>query len=215
MVRRNSSPSLPSRMLIRKRRWGRPATVGSGVGTRLWRVLLRWQAPQPCPAHRRYCSPGPASGPRPLRESLRRPPAYPSPPMRRVRPGYAPSWGQSAAKTAADWPPSGGVERPRRVVRFTRLMQRRSRAFWRTCGPRRLRRQSQPVLAAMHGDTADVPCSAAGTGLVLRCSQTVQVRRTVTTTPTKWAQPSTDRPDLRPAPYFNACHRIVEGWPEW
>jgi hypothetical protein len=35
--------------------------------------------------------------------------------------------GQSAAKTAADWPPSGGVERPRRVVRFARLIQRRGR----------------------------------------------------------------------------------------
>jgi hypothetical protein len=31
---------------------GPPATVGGRVGTRLRRVLLRWQAPQPCPAHR-------------------------------------------------------------------------------------------------------------------------------------------------------------------
>jgi hypothetical protein len=30
-----------------------PATAGGGGGTRLRRVLLRWQAPQPCPAHRR------------------------------------------------------------------------------------------------------------------------------------------------------------------
>jgi hypothetical protein len=38
------------------------------------------------------------------------------------------------------------VERPRRVVRFARLIQRRGRAFWRTYGSRRLRRQSQPDL---------------------------------------------------------------------
>jgi len=29
-----------------------PATVGGGEGTRLRRVLLRWQAPQPCSTHR-------------------------------------------------------------------------------------------------------------------------------------------------------------------
>ena len=38
--------------------------------------------------------------------------------------------------------PLGGVERPRRVVRFARLIHRRVRASWRTFGPRRLRRQS-------------------------------------------------------------------------
>jgi hypothetical protein len=38
-----------------------------------------------------------------------------------------PSWGQSATNTAADWSPSGGVERPRRKVRFARLIQRRVR----------------------------------------------------------------------------------------
>jgi hypothetical protein len=32
------------------------------------------------------------------------------------------------------------MERPRRKVRFARLIQRRVRAFWRTFGPRRLRR---------------------------------------------------------------------------
>ena len=42
----------------------------------------------------------------------------------RIPAGQTPSWGQSAAKTAADWPPSGGVERPGRKVRFARLMQR-------------------------------------------------------------------------------------------
>jgi hypothetical protein len=38
--------------------------------------------------------------------------------------------------------PSGGVVRPRRVVRFARLIHRRGRAFWRTFVPRFLRRQS-------------------------------------------------------------------------
>jgi hypothetical protein len=36
-------------------------------------------------------------------------------------------------------------------VRFARLMHRRVRAFWRTCGPRRLRRQSQPGQVATQG----------------------------------------------------------------
>jgi hypothetical protein len=48
------------------------------------------------------------------------------------RPGYRwsyPSGGQSAAKTAADWPPSGGVERPRRKERFARLIDRRDRVL--------------------------------------------------------------------------------------
>ena len=47
--------------------------------------------------------------------------------------------------------PLGGVERPRRTVRFARLIQRRVRAFGRTCGPRRLWRQSQPALVATQG----------------------------------------------------------------
>jgi hypothetical protein len=62
--------------------------------------------------------------------------------------------GPVGANTAADWPREGGVERPRRKVRFARLIQRRVRAFWRTYGPRRLRRQSQADLIATLGDTA-------------------------------------------------------------
>ena len=42
----------------------------------------------------------------------------------------------------------GGVERPRRKVRFARLIHRRGRAFWPAFGRRRLRRQSQPDLVA-------------------------------------------------------------------
>jgi hypothetical protein len=41
-------------------------------------------------------------------------------------------------------PPSGGVERPRRVVRFARLIHRRVRAFWPAFGRRRLRRYHIP-----------------------------------------------------------------------
>src|SRR5918999_1643079 len=51
-------------------------------------------------------------------------PRTPSPSGSRITAGHAPSWGQSAAKTAADWPPSGGVERPGRKVRFARLIHR-------------------------------------------------------------------------------------------
>ena len=68
---------------------------------------------------------------------------------RGICPGRCPSWGQSAAQTAADWPPSGGVERPRRKVRFARLIQRRVRAFWPAFGLRRLRRQSQPACSPL------------------------------------------------------------------
>src|SRR4029453_18164140 len=43
--------------------------------------------------------------------------------------------------------PLRGVERPRRVVRFARLIHRRGRALGPAFGPRRLRRQSQPDLS--------------------------------------------------------------------
>jgi hypothetical protein len=42
----------------------------------------------------------------------------------------------------------GGVERPRPLVRFARLVHPRVRAFGRTFGPRRLRRQSEPAPVA-------------------------------------------------------------------
>jgi hypothetical protein len=56
--------------------------------------------------------------------------------------------GRRRCRRIAELAPLGGVERPRRVVRFARLMQRRGRAFWRTYGPRRLRRQLEPGLVA-------------------------------------------------------------------
>jgi hypothetical protein len=48
--------------------------------------------------------------------------------VERIRAVRYPSWGQSAATTAADWPPRG-VERPRRKVGFARLLHRRVRAL--------------------------------------------------------------------------------------
>jgi hypothetical protein len=66
----------------------------------------------------------------PLRDSLRAGVAYPwfCWPSASVLVS-PPSWGQSAAKTAADWPSYGGVERPGRKVRFARLIQRRGRVL--------------------------------------------------------------------------------------
>ena len=50
-------------------------------------------------------------------------------PRARICPGHAPSWGQSAAKTAADWPPSGGVERALGKVRFAQLIHSGARVL--------------------------------------------------------------------------------------
>jgi hypothetical protein len=46
------------------------------------------------------------------------------------------------------------VERPRRKVRFARLIHRRVRAFWRTYGPRRLRRHLKPDVVTTRGGSA-------------------------------------------------------------
>jgi hypothetical protein len=63
----------------------------------------------------------------------------------RISAGHCPSWGQSAAKTAADWPPYGGVVRTGRVDALRAIDSTACPRSWRTCGPRRLRRQSQPL----------------------------------------------------------------------
>jgi hypothetical protein len=60
------------------------------------------------------------------------------------------TWGTRASR----WP-LGGVERPRRKVRFARLIHRRVRAFWPAFGRRRLQRQSQPELLATRGDPVE------------------------------------------------------------
>ena len=47
-----------------------------------------------------------------------------------------------------------GVERPRRVVRFARLIDRCVRAFWRAFGPRRLRQHQMPTTSSPSVRTA-------------------------------------------------------------
>ena len=54
--------------------------------------------------------------------------------------------------------PLRGVERPRRKVRFARLIHRRVCAFWRTFGPRRLRRQSERAMVTTQRGAGRVPC---------------------------------------------------------
>ena len=85
-----------------------------GEGTRLRRVLLRWQAPQPC-----------RSRPGSHRGRGRRP--YAS--------GYASPYAGHPRTPPVRMPasvqvmPYGGVERPRRKVRFARLIHRRGRVL--------------------------------------------------------------------------------------
>jgi hypothetical protein len=54
--------------------------------------------------------------------------------------------GADCAKARVTGPPRGEWSGQAEWMRFARLIQRRDRVFWRTCGPRRLRRQSQPCL---------------------------------------------------------------------
>jgi hypothetical protein len=139
----------------------------------------------PAPLNAGRASPGSTLGPRrvvqPLCQSLRQPLRqsprirWRTPPCLRHRRYRSPEPLRGASrpqKPRATLPPRG-VERPRRKVRFARLIQRRVRAFWRTCGPRRLRRQCEPGLVATRRDTgilasaraqlpAGVRCGAAG-----------------------------------------------------
>jgi hypothetical protein len=55
------------------------------------------------------------------------------------------------------------------TVRFARLIDRRGRAFWRTYGPRRLRRQSMSVQAAS-------PMAAIAAATVLVCRTVIENR---------------------------------------
>jgi hypothetical protein len=140
-IRRPPKAAPPSRRvrppasIALDRNHGRPPAAGcrsrsvAGGGTRLRRVLLRWQAPQPCRSGPRgtvaeavdpYAS-GYAS---PYASPYAGHPRTPSLLGGRIPAGQTPSWGQSAAKTAADWPPYGGVERTGRAVRFAQLMHR-------------------------------------------------------------------------------------------
>jgi hypothetical protein len=69
----------------------------------------------------------------------------------------------------------GGVERPRRIVRFARLMHRRVRVFWPAFGLRRLWRQSMPVLVATRGDTAAPGHRPSTTDMIARAHLSYQL----------------------------------------
>jgi len=62
--------------------------------------------------------------------------------------------------------PLGGVERPRRKVRFARLIHRRVRAFGPAFGRRRLRRRFQPGLVATQGGVLTRLLNASGSRVV-------------------------------------------------
>ena len=71
-------------------------------------------------------------------------PRTPSPVGSAVSAGRAPRGGLVGRKDRGRLAPLGGVERPRRVVRFARLIHRRGRAFWPAFVRRRLRRHQIP-----------------------------------------------------------------------
>jgi hypothetical protein len=75
-------------------------------------------------------------------------------PLTGIGAGRCPCGGPVGRKTRGRLAPLGGVERPRRKVRFARLIQRRVRAFQRTFGPRRLRRQIDADRIATQGGGA-------------------------------------------------------------
>jgi hypothetical protein len=116
--RRRGHPAGEFGRMPRSRLTGTAATL-SAAGhsrwqgrTRLRRVLLRWQAPQPCRSR-----PGCHRGPGGLT-----PTSFPT------RRGGVPSY-PACLHLSRSCPPEGGVERPRRVVRFARLIHRRGRVL--------------------------------------------------------------------------------------
>jgi hypothetical protein len=66
---------------------------------------------------------------------------HPSP-RTRIGPAQCPFGGPVGRKPRGRLAPLGGVERPRRVVRFARLIHRRVRALGQAFGLRRLRRHA-------------------------------------------------------------------------
>jgi len=75
-------------------------------------------------------------------------------PLARITAGRCPFGGPVGRNTRGRLAPLGGVVRPRRVVRFARLIDPARPRSWRTFGPRRLRRPSEPVRIATRGGTA-------------------------------------------------------------
>jgi len=72
----------------------------------------------------------------------------------RIDAGQVPFGGPVGRKNRGRLAPLGGVERPRRVVRFARLIHRRVRDLGRAFGPHRLQRHSAPVRIAPQGGGA-------------------------------------------------------------
>jgi hypothetical protein len=70
-----------------------------------------------------------------------------------IGPGQTPFGGPVGRKERGRLAPLGAVVRPRRKVRFARLIHAARPRSWRTFGPRRLRRQSEPALIATQGGT--------------------------------------------------------------
>jgi hypothetical protein len=80
-------------------------------------------SPGPTLGDRRYVNPHAIPYARTYGNPYARRPRTPCWPERGITAGRSPKGGQSPAKTAGDWPPLGEVERPRRAVRFARLIQ--------------------------------------------------------------------------------------------
>jgi hypothetical protein len=74
--------------------------------------------------------------------------------LRAVCPAQRPRGGPVGRKNRGRLAPLGGVERPRRKVRFARLIDRRVRAFGQAFGLRRLRRHSDADRIATQGGGA-------------------------------------------------------------
>ncbi len=105
-------------------------------------LLLRWQAPQPCPAHPEAGSPGPTLAPRRGTPNPTLDPT-PNPTLDSthatrvpalafgvgVTAGKSPCGGPVARKKRGRLAPLGGEVRPRRKERFARLIHRRVRDF--------------------------------------------------------------------------------------
>jgi hypothetical protein len=138
-ARRNSSSSHGT--ATRQSRLASHSAHASTLGHQRIRAALVTAIPLALPSSPRHRHPtlvGHAPvWPIPVSQALRTPVRRPSHAKRPARP--------------CSVAPLGGVERPRRKERFARLTHRRVRAFWPTFRRRRLRRQSEPVLAATHG----------------------------------------------------------------
>jgi hypothetical protein len=112
-------------------------------------VLLRWQAPQPCRSPPRSAVAG-AVGP--YADPYARDSRTPRRPEG-LFPLLMPLGGQSAAVSAADWPPSGEWCGQAERMRFARLMQRPGRLLGGPAVRAAFGGNLKPALAATQGGT--------------------------------------------------------------